>query len=528
MKLLSVAQINQIDRLSSKQYGISRLVLMENAGFQLFRQLEKHFQQSLQKQRVVIFSGAGKNGGDGLVLARMLDQNGINTTVYLLEPKSKYKEESLANLKAWLKSGHKAKEINDENWSQIAPTLGIHTVVIDALLGTGLSRPLTGLYATVVEELNRGNWFRMAVDIPSGMNADSVETPILCFQANLTVTFTAPKIAHFLNPSQESLGIIRVAPIGCPRKLLDSKKLKLSVITSTHARKALPPRLTDSHKGTYGKIAIVAGSRGKAGAAVLTSWATLRTGAGLVTCFTSNSAESVVAKSHPEIMTEALSETKKGAISVKNLSSTLRRISTFDTVGLGPGLGLAKETIFFVNKILSCVDLPIILDADGINALQGDPEKLQSSIKRPIILTPHPREFSRLLGVPVLEVRKNRLKIAARFSKEHQLWLVLKDYRTLIASPEGDTLVCPTGNAGMATAGSGDVLTGIISSFIGSYWASGKRTNTDITKGLAAAVYIHGLAGDAASLSVSMNSLTATSIIDFLEQGFSELENIII
>ena len=528
MKLLSVAQINQIDRLSGKQYGISRLVLMENAGFQLFRELEKHFQQRLQKQRVVIFSGPGKNGGDGLVLARLLDQTGINTTVYLLGPKSKYKEESLVNLKVWLKSGHNAKEINEENWSHIVPTLGIYTVVVDALLGTGLSRPLNGLYASVVEELNRRNWFRMAVDIPSGMNADSIETPVLCFQANLTVTFTAPKIAHFLNPSQESLGIIRVAPIGCPVQLLDSKSLKLSVITSTHVRKALPPRLTDSHKGTYGKIAIVAGSRGKAGAAVLTSWATLRTGAGLVTCFTANSAESVVAKSHPEIMTEPLPETRKGEISVKNSSSTITKIGAFDTVAVGPGLGRSKETVFFVNKILSCVDLPIVLDADGINALQGDPEKLQSSIKRPIILTPHLREFSRLTGISVLEIRRNRLKIAPRFSKKNQVWLVLKDYRTLIATPEGNTLVCPTGNAGMATAGSGDVLTGIIASFIGSYWAAGKRTNADITKSLAAGVYIHGLAGDAASLSITMNCLTATSIIDFLEQGFSELENVIV
>ncbi len=524
MKLLSAAQMNEIDRLSSERFGVAGLILMENAGFQLFRELERHFAGRLRQQRVAVFCGRGNNGGDGFVLARLLDQHGVETAVYLLGAASDPSGDSRVNLEAWVKSGRGVHELDEETWESVTPTLGRFSVVVDALLGTGLRRPLGGLFARVVEELNRRDWFRLAVDIPSGMGADSLEKPQLCFRADLTVTFAAPQPAHFLNPAQECLGEIRVAPIGIPRQLLDSDQWKVSVITRDLARRGLPPRLTDSHKGSYGHVAVVAGSRGKPGAAALASWAALRAGSGLVTCFTSRSAQGVVATCHPEIMTEPLAESDEGALALPDSSGTIEQLSSRDTVAVGPGLGLAAETVAFVLKILVSLEVPVVLDADGINALEGQPEKLRGNLSRPLILTPHPREFSRLSGVPTAEIRSNRLQIAPRFSQDHQVWLVLKDYRTIIATPDGKTLVCPLGNPGMATAGSGDVLTGIIAALTGACWAGGRRSERDLTHSVAAGVYLHSLAGDAAARTGSMNSLTATSILDSLGQAFSDLE----
>ncbi len=525
MKLLTAAQMNRIDRLSSERFGMTSLLLMENAGFQLFRELERHFEKCLRQQKVAIFCGRGNNGGDGLVLARLLDQDGVETEVYLLGSSVKLAGEARFNLEAWLKSGHSVQALDEDSWESIVPTLGGFTVAIDALLGTGLKRPLDGLYAQIVEALNDRPWFRLAVDIPSGMGADSLEKPPLCFQADLTVTFTAPKTAHFLNPAQEYLGEIRVRPIGTPRELLDSDEWKVSVITGDLARQGLPARPTDSHKGSYGHVAIVAGSRGKPGAATLASWAALRAGSGLVTCFTARSAQPVVATCHPEIMTEPLAETEEGAISLPDPSGTIDRLAARDTVAIGPGLGLAEETVAFVLKTLSSMEIPVVLDADGINALEGQAKKLQGNKKRPLILTPHPQEFSRLSGIPTAEVRRNRLEIVPRFSQDHHVWLVLKDYRTIIGTPNGRTLVCPAGNAGMATAGSGDVLTGIVAGLTGASWAAGRRSVHDLTNCVAAAVYIHGLSGDAGARADSMSSLTATSLLDHLGQVLSDLEN---
>ena len=525
MKLLTAAQMNRIDQLSSQRFGMASLLLMENAGFQLFRELERHFNRHLRHQKVAIFCGKGNNAGDGLVLARLLDQHGVETAVYLLGSAVTLEGDAGFNLEAWLKSGRSVQELHDEHWESILPTLGGYTVAVDALLGTGLKRPLDGLYARVIQALNNRSWFRLAVDLPSGMGADSLEKPPLCFKADLTVTFTAPKTAHFLNPAQEYLGEIRVMPIGIPKQILDSDEWKVSVITRDLARKGLPPRLADSHKGNYGHVAIVAGSRRKPGAATLASWAALRAGSGLVTCFTPYSAQPVVATSHPEIMTEPLAETAEGEISLPDPSSTIARLGAGNAVAIGPGLGLAEETVNFVLTTISSLEVPVVLDADGINAVEGHPETIQGNTKRPLILTPHPREFSRLSGISIAEIRRNRLEIAPRFSQDHHVWLVLKDYRTIIATPNGRILVCPAGNAGMATAGSGDVLTGIIAGLTGAYWAAGRRSLDDLTNCVATAVYLHGVSGDTGARADSQGSLTATSILDHLGQVLSDLED---
>ncbi len=525
MKLLSVAQMERIDRLTSERFGISGLILMENAGFQLFRALEGDFPRDLREQRIAIFCGKGNNGGDGLVLARLLDQHGYSVEVFLLGASGEVCGDAQINLAAFLKSGRPVLELDRQRWQEVAPGLGRFTVAVDALLGTGLSKPLEGLYASVVEELNGLDLFRLAVDVPTGLGADSMEEPLLCFHADLTVTFTAPKIAHLLNPAREHLGEIRVVPIGTPDVLLDSDELNVSVVDPATARSGIPERRTDTHKGSYGHVAVVAGSRDKPGAACLTSWAALRAGAGLVTCFTAPSAQPIVAASHAEIMTAPLAETAEGAIASRDAGSLERLLAGKSSVAVGPGLGRAPATVSLIEALLSSLQVPVVLDADAINAFQGRAESLQRSVARPLILTPHPREFSRLSGIPTAEIRKNRIEIASRFSRDLRLWLVLKDFRTLVATPDGEILVCPAGNPGMATAGSGDVLTGIIAALVGAAWTGGRRAAGDLTRSVAAAVYLHGSAGDLAAVDDSMPSLTSTSILDHLGQAFSNLEN---
>ena len=524
MKILSVDQMNRIDERTSAQFGISSLILMENAGFQLFRALEQSFLGDLCEQSFAVFCGKGNNGGDGFVLARLLAQHGCRVEVYLLGTVGEVSGDAQINLSALLKSNRQVVEVDQDSWGEIVPGLGGFTVAVDAMLGTGLSKPLGGLYTLVVEELNRLDLFRLAVDIPTGMGADSMEEPDLCFRADLTVTFTAPKIAHFLSPAREHLGKIQVVPIGTPDVLLDSKEWNVSVISPDIARAGLPERRADTHKGSYGHVAVVAGSRDKPGAACLTSWAVLRAGSGLVTCFTARSAQPIVAASHAEIMTVSLDETPQGAISGGGGFLYEELLAERAAVAIGPGLGRAPETVSLVMALLSSLEVPIVLDADGINALEGDTEKLRRSVERPLVLTPHPGEFSRLSGIPTADVRKNRLEIASRFSHEFQLWLVLKDYRTLVATPDGQVLVCPGGNPGMATAGSGDVLTGIVASLTGAAWTAGHRSVEDLTNSVAAAVYLHAGAGDLAAASESMPSLTSTSILDHLGQAFSDLE----
>ena len=526
MKILSVDQMTRIDQLTSEQFGISSLILMENAGFQLFRALERDFPGDLREQRIAVFCGKGNNGGDGFVLARLLDQHGYRVEVYLLGATGEVSGDAQINLAAFLKSGRQVLELDQERWTEVAPGMGRFTVAVDALLGTGLSKSLGGLYALVVEELNRLDLFCLAVDVPTGLGADSMEEPALCFRADLTVTFTAPKVAHLLNPAREHLGEIQVVPIGTPGLLLDSDEWNVSVINAGAARSGLPERRTDTHKGSYGHVAVVAGSRDKPGAACLTSWAALRAGSGLVTCFTARSAQPIVSASHAEIMTEPLAETAEGAISGRENSSFEKLLAGKAAVAIGPGLGRAAETVSLVMALLSSLQVPVVLDADGINAFQGKTKSLRRSVERPLILTPHPREFSRISGIPTADVRKNRLEITSRFSREFQLWLVLKDYRTLVATPDGKVLVCPAGNPGMATAGSGDVLTGIIASLAGAAWTGGRRSAQDLTNSVAAAVYLHASAGDLAAASDSMPSLTSTSILDHLGQAFSVLEDL--
>ncbi|MGH7191531.1 MAG: NAD(P)H-hydrate dehydratase, partial [Acetobacteraceae bacterium] len=367
-----------------------------------------------------------------------------------------------------------------ETWEALKPSLAGTTLIIDALLGTGLRRPLEGFLLNVVRDLNGFSGARrVAVDLPSGLAADTGEVAGECIRADACVTFTAPKYAHVFPPACEMMGEWRVEAIGTPpEKLEDDPELFLRLTGREDLRWLATPRKLDSHKGLYGHVLFVAGSAGKTGAAALAAKGALRAGAGLVTVATAARALPVIASLGMEFMTEPLPETPQGTVALRALTDGLiERLSEGKTVlAVGPGLGGEPETAEFVRRLVAASPLPLVLDADGLNAFAGRSEEL-SGAGRVRVLTPHPGEMARLTGLKVAEVQQRRIELTRDFATWRQVHLVLKGARTLTGSPDGQVMVNPTGNPGMATGGSGDCLTGLIAGFLAQYRS---RTVADV------------------------------------------------
>src|SRR5690606_5604468 len=380
--------------------------------------------------------------------------------------------DAAVNLHAWLKSGGEIEEITGiEQWRAVQPFLGQYDVIVDAILGTGIDKPLKGLYSEVVADINESGVFVLAVDIPSGMISDSVEASPISVRADVTVTFTAPKIAHILNHDVEAIGQLYTLPIGTPSWILDDERFFLNLMNQDEIRSWLPSRPAQSHKGTYGTIAIIAGSRDKPGAAALSGYSALRAGSGLVTVLTPDQAQPAVAGFHPELMSKGLPSTGEGSIALASLNAVLEFLQNMDVAGLGPGLTTNPETVEFVNRVVADTSIPLVIDADGLNALVGRLDQLPGNAERRLVFTPHPGEFSRLTGVHTSEILKDPLKRSREFAMRYGVWLVLKMFRTVLATPDGRVYISPLGNPGMATAGTGDVLTGVLTSLLGQYTA---------------------------------------------------------
>ncbi len=525
MKILTVEQMREVDRLSTELHGVPGLLLMENAGSQLYRALENHFGEQLSRRSIALFCGKGNNGGDGLVLARQLAMRGFAPHVYLLARSSGVKGDAAVNLEIWTKSGGRFQEVDPESWPEVEERVGSYDLIVDALLGTGLDKPLEGLYARAVAAINRSQAFVLAVDIPTGMFSDSVRQSGEIVQADLTVTFTAPNIAHILHHQQEALGRLEVVPIGSPPTLLDRPDFFLRLMQQDEVAEYRLPRLASSHKGTYGHLLVVAGSRGKSGAAVLASTAALLSGAGLVTACVPDGIRTEVAAHRPELMTEGLTETSRGTLAREALSPLRALSKDKDAVALGPGLGTASETNQLVRRLVDELEAPLVVDADGINAFAGRAKDLRSASGQPIVATPHPGEFSRLSGLSTSEIVSEPVRVARQFSLDHGVWLVLKGFRTLVATPRGQVHACPLGNPGMATAGMGDVLTGVLTAMLGFCRASGRSGDDDISRAVILGVYLHSLAGDLAGQLEGFEALTAASVLESISEAYAALES---
>ena len=513
MKALTAAEMREVDRLTTERYGIPSATLMENAGTSVATFVAERFigRGSARDgtvvigegtdrglRRVVVFCGKGNNGGDGFVVARKLRDAGCGVSVYLFADPKEMGGDAAANRDAWKKSGGEIQVVSDAAGMAAAKSAArAADILVDALLGTGTRGPVEGFLREAIEAINarRPEQTRegaiIAVDIPSGANADTGEVGSVAVEADYTVTFTAPKIGMLSGKANECCGYLLVRDIGSPWALIEEVgKSSVRWSEPREFAKFAVRRKPAGHKGDYGHALIVAGSVGKSGAAVMSSWAALRAGAGLVTLATPEPVLAQVAAHRPEVMTEPLRATETGSIALANLDH-----GYFDALlkgkrvlGMGPGLTTHRETQEFVRAVVKQRSVPIVLDADGLNAFAGRAAELKGA--GALAITPHPGEMSRLAGVSTAEVQSGRMEIAKKAAADWNCYTILKGHQTLTTTPAGVVYVNSTGNPGMGTGGTGDVLTGMLAGLTAQYGAE------DWEKTLAFGVYLHGLAGD--------------------------------
>ncbi len=503
MRVLTAEQMRDVDR-RTVELGIPGIVLMENAGHRVVEFLAGRF-APLETRRIAVLCGKGNNGGDGMVVARQLFTrfHPRRLWVVLAGSPEDLKGDALENYRMLRACGCPVA-------GGIEPEMRMASLVIDALLGTGLKGPATGRMLDLIREINNGFPLAkvVAVDIPSGLNSDTPASEGEAAHADYTVTFTAPKIAHALEPNCVRCGELRVAAIGSPPHLYEEDPaIFLSLVEPSQFAALFRPRTPWAHKGDFGHVLIVAGSRGKTGAAAMSGMAALRAGAGLVSVASPGSAIPVIAAHAPELMTSALPETETGAISLAAIhTGALENITkSKDVIAVGPGLGTAPETVEMVRTLTHECPQPMVIDADGLNAIAGTTFTGGGRLR---ILTPHPGEMGRLTGKSTSAVQAGRVGSARSFAMERQVTLVLKGYRTLIAFPDGRVWVNPTGTPALATGGTGDILTGTVAAFLAQFPAA-----PDLA--VAAAVYIHGLAGQLAAVETGEKSLVATDLLRY-------------
>lgn len=543
-------QIREIDRLTVENYRTPSLLLMEAAANACVRAIQSHFSHGISDKTVRVLCGKGNNGGDGAAVARGLARLGMHCDVVLFGKVSETIGDARTNFDAISKlAGFAAGSAQAPApfsftecdgiaaWEQLARPRKAYDIIVDALFGTGLTRPLEGVFAKVIDHLkllrqarDRASGLRpliVSVDIPSGLNADQTNPIGPTVQADLTITFTAPKPANVLPPACDFGGELVIAEIGSPQSLIESVQPWLFVTEEKDVRSWLvSTRYTpESYKNTHGHVLFAAGSRDYTGAAALCGSSAMRAGAGLVTVATPASAQiAVSARLIPEVMTTALAETDRGVVSDDAVEHFLKLSAKATVVAIGPGLTSDDErTRKFVREIVERRGQPVVIDADGLNCLAPWPDDLSGSQEHPLILTPHPGEMLRLIGTDNKSSLAGRLAVAREFAQTHKVILVLKGSRSLIASPDGRVFVNPTGNAGLGTAGAGDTLTGLIAGFLSQAFGALKQ-NANAVEASVAALYIGGLAGDFAARKLGMRTMVASDIRDHFSEAIRSLD----
>jgi ADP-dependent NAD(P)H-hydrate dehydratase / NAD(P)H-hydrate epimerase len=514
MKIVTAAEMRAIDRATSERYSVPSLTLMENAGTAI---ADHVVARRPEASSIVVFCGKGNNGGDGFVAARRLHEKGKAVQVILLADPAELKGDAAVMFGKLPLNAIIVRSSEELKSERVRATLSAD-LYLDAILGTGFKPPVRGLYADAIQYLNAAAGPVVAVDIPSGADADAMfpqhdpQQEIIA-RADSIVTFTAPRPAHIFASLTD--GPICVAPIGSPPEAIASSQ-QLNVITPHDFASLIAPRPAESNKGSYGHVLVVGGSVGKAGAAAMVGIAVLRAGAGLATVATPKCVLTTVAGFHAEVMTEPLTETKAGTIS-SDAAERLDELAKGKTVlAVGPGISRDADTASLVRRLVTKGETPVVLDADGLNAFEGRSGEL-SGKNRLLVITPHPGEMARLVGSSIVDVQKDRLGVARRFAREHELILVLKGHRTLVVQPDGEAWVNTTGNPGMSTGGTGDILTGIVSGIIAQH-------PKDAFLAVCAAVHLHGLAGDVMRERLGEHSLVATDLLQGLPEAFSRAQ----
>ena len=521
MKVVTAAEMRRIDQETIEGIGIPGIVLMETAGSAIVRAIKRHYPTC---QQIGIFAGKGNNGGDGIVIARQLAHVGRDVRIFLVSPPDSFTGEAQINLQIAKRLGLQIEEILTDTGSygtgDVPTTLASCELLVDAIFGTGLRGAVRSSIASIINAINSLPIPVLSVDLPSGLDADTGHPLGTCVQADRTVTIGLPKRGLLMHPGAELAGKLEVVDIGFPQQVVDAQNIKVNWTTATQASQWVPPRPSASHKGSYGRVLVVAGSTGMTGAAALASEAALRAGAGLVTLATPKHLNPILEGLLPEVMTLPLPETKAGSLALSATSAILEFAEkTKSVLAIGPGLSQHPETVSFVHQLVRenqerGLSLRMVIDADGLNALAQD-RNILSLLDRETVLTPHPGEMARLTGASVSTLEKDRIHTAQQFASEHSLTLVFKGAPTVSADANGDAWINSTGNPGMATGGMGDVLTGVIAGLM----AQGIASETAAALG----VYLHGLAGDIAAEALGRHGLIASDVLKAVPQAIASL-----
>ena len=507
MQVVTAGIMKRLDRKAIEEFGLPGLVLMENAARGAVGAIFRSFPDLLQR-KVAVLAGGGNNGGDGLAVARYLINRGVACRVYLLAPRKRIKGDAAANLEILTRYGGEVVEIlNATELEARRREIAEHDLIVDGIFGTGLNAAVTGVLAEIIGWINSLGKPVVAIDIPSGLDADSGEALGSCIEASLTVTFGLLKRGLLIQQGPRLCGRVVLIDISLPSEAIRGEGIQDHLIEGADFLPLLPPRRADAHKGDLGHLLVLAGSPGKTGAAALSCQAALRVGTGLITLGVPESLNAVLEMKLTEPMTEGLAETPDQTLGLAAFERIAGLLPRMKALAIGPGISPNKETAQLVRKVLLHTDLSAVIDADGLLAIGG---RVESFAKpgRALILTPHPGEMARLTGTTAQEIQRDRFQAARSFAMKNGVILVLKGFRSLVAGPDGQVFINPTGNPGMASGGMGDALTGIIGGFL----AQGLEPLAAAKLG----VYLHGLAGDAAARKRGERGIAATDLIDHL------------
>jgi len=514
MKVVTAEEMRALDARAIQEYGVPGVVLMENAGRQVEQAIVARY-PDICRMKVGVVAGKGNNGGDGFVVARHLAQRGVKVAVMLLGAKLAPSGDARINLDIIDRMGIPIVEVETEDaFAKVAPEFARCDLLVDAILGTGFVSQVRGLYEMVITAMNGWGKPIVAVDIPSGLTSDTGVVHGAHIVADLTVTFALPKPAHLLFPAAKAVGELVVADIGIPRALLEDESLKVNLLERPEVARWFKPREPDAHKGSFGHLLVLAGSVGKSGAAIMAAKGALRVGAGLVTVGVPASINAAVEASSMEAMSIPLPETGPGTIALKAAEMLPMLLERKDAVVVGPGITTHAETAQFVHELLERVRVPTVIDADGLNNIAGHLHLVERKTV-PFLITPHPGEMCRLIGEAIEAIQADRLGVARAVADKYGVYVALKGARTVVGYPTGEAFINPTGNAGLASGGTGDVLAGTIGGLLAQGMAPGQA--------LAAAVFLHGMAADEVASVQGEQGMIAGDLLDVLPRCIKAL-----
>lgn len=515
MHLVTAPEMQQMDGETIASFGLPGRLLMENAGRGATAFFLETVCADVGSVTIGVMAGRGNNGGDGFVMARYLHQKGLNVKVFLLSDPERVAGDARINLDLLAPLGIEVIALPDQEAFEAATApLAEPAVWIDALLGTGLNADVRGYFKAVIAFLNASAKPVFAVDIPSGLNADSGQIQGLCVKADATATFAFAKVGHCLHPGARLTGRLKVIDIGIPAHIAEKTGCRQHLLTPGGVGRLLRPRAPQAHKGSTGHLLVVAGRSGTTGAASMTTMAALRVGAGLATLGCPQSVQALVAQQTLEAMTIGLAETPLGGLAATALPQILDLAPGRKCIAAGPGMGTESDTGALLEGLVTQSPLPLVIDADGLNLLTGRIECLAKA-KVPLVLTPHPGEMARLTGRTTADLLEDRVATARDFAVTHGVVLVLKGACSIVARPDGQIWINSSGNSGMASGGMGDVLTGVIAGLITQGYAPDAAARMG--------VYLHGAAGDALARSLGPQGYLASDLMARLPQVIAAL-----